>query len=470
MAICRRNSYLYITTIILIVAGGLFLADAMAEDYYGLGKARWEARDYQAAYDYLKLFRKQPYGKRPEVDYMLGTSGCRLPDLRAWGREVLECMPYWYVLSSQSKDLVKHEVEVCKLLIQQALPYPPSRVPVAEISAGVSGVAKTFYWADRDVPINSYPARVVAPIGRLELESRIKPLAQKGQAIEIVQGLLARASLSNFKVRGFTHFIVASASNHTPEQLDKIVGQLETYLSFLSKEYAINAPDSFITLYLVANTHDLQNVARKIHGLDVSPATIGYAFRDDLSVVAALPGQTIGTLYHELFHLCVRNTFGNIPQWLDEGMAGLYEVSVVQGDKVIGRPNWRGKVLTQLWCIRPSLAELIQSDWFSVGLPDFYTAGADEDRYLSVRKQAAYMATARYFALYLQDKGRLVAVYTAFRDAEPGQTNGNIEDFTVKLVERTLDKSIAAVQTDFDKWMQKVEKTKPPSCSSAPSK
>ncbi len=470
MLTCRRGTSLCITVVILIVTGGVLLADAAAKDYYALGKACWEATDYLSAYDYLKTFRKQPNGRRPDVDYMLGTSGCRLPDRRAWGQEVLEWMPYWYVLSPQFKNQIKTQIEVCRSMDKTTLPHPPSGVPGAIPVAGVRGSPKIFYGVDQDVPINSYPARVVHPIGQQELESRIKPLDQKSQAIEKVQGMLARAGLLTFKVRGFTHFIIASASNRTQEQLEKIVGQLERFLSFLSKEYAITAPDSFITLYLAANTQEMQNVARKIHGLDVSPATIGYAFRDDLSVVAAIPGQTIGTLFHELFHLCVRNTFGNIPQWLDEGMAGLYEVYAVKGNKVVGQPNWRGRVLAQLWCIRPSLAELIQSDWFSEDMPDFYEAGSIEGRYPSVRKQAAYMATARYFAFYLQEKGRMAAVFTAFRDVEPGQTNGNIEAFTVKLVERTLNEPIATVQTDFDKWMQTVEKTKPPACNGTPSR
>ena len=37
---------------------------------------------------------------------------------------------------------------------------------------------------------------------------------------------------------------------------------------------------------------------------------------------------------------CSRNNFGDIPPWLDEGMASLYEVSEVSGNHILGLPNW----------------------------------------------------------------------------------------------------------------------------------
>ena len=88
-------------------------------------------------------------------------------------------------------------------------------------------------------------------------------------------------------------------------------------------------------------------------------SSIGYSFQPNMSRVAVIPSTTIGTLAHELFHLMVRNDFGDIPPWMDEGMAALYEVSRIRGTMIAGIPNWRGTVLERFWDIRPSVEDLV---------------------------------------------------------------------------------------------------------------
>ena len=115
---------------------------------------------------------------------------------------------------------------------------------------------------------------------------------------------------------------------------------------------------------LVRDGWEVKQLAERRHGLDVSSATIGYAFVEDASIVAAVPTTAAGTVLHELFHLLVRSNFGDVPQWLDEGIAGLYEVSGRRGDVYFGLENWRRKVLETTWDVRPDLAELIRAEWF----------------------------------------------------------------------------------------------------------
>ena len=45
------------------------------------------------------------------------------------------------------------------------------------------------------------------------------------------------------------------------------------------------------------------------------------------------------TVYHEYLHSVVRQQFGRVPLWLNEGIAGVYETFVVEGNKaIVGKP------------------------------------------------------------------------------------------------------------------------------------
>ena len=65
--------------------------------------------------------------------------------------------------------------------------------------------------------------------------------------------------------------------------------------------------------------NSLRQIARTLHGIRLPEEAIGYTFRNDMSVSGLIqsPRRT-GTLAHELFHLLVRNDFGDVPPWLDE--------------------------------------------------------------------------------------------------------------------------------------------------------
>jgi len=77
---------------------------------------------------------------------------------------------------------------------------------------------------------------------------------------------------------------------------------LQTFVAFLDAEFQIRPPAAFITVYLTPNPGELHALADKLHGLDVSRGTLGYAFQNDASVLAVLESTGVGTLLHELGH------------------------------------------------------------------------------------------------------------------------------------------------------------------------
>lgn len=432
--------------VLLIMAFCFNLSIAAAENLLESGKNEWLSGKYQSAYDKLIDYRKQPYGRRPDVDYMLGTSGCRLAGLQKWGADVLDWMLYAYPLTIKSREMVAKERDICRSAQNPLLTASASVSEIDdEISAGMSARGKTFYWLDKTVPVNSYPIRRVSSIDPAIFQSRLTVRDDAKAAVKKIEKLKP-----NFRVKSFIHFVIASSSDHSAEQMMKISETLEKYITFLSMEYCFTDFREYITIYLVPSVLDLRNLALEVHGLDVSPATIGYAFREDLSVVGVIPGKTIGTLLHELFHLAVRQDFGDIPQWLDEGIASLYEVSSTVGIRFQGTTNWRGKVLKDLWELRPKLEELVTSPWFPFDLPKKYDDPTADVP--SVRKHAAYMAMGRYFVMYLQEKKKLKEVFVGSRNVSFGNIETDARMQGVKIIEHVVGKPIASVQTDFEKW------------------
>jgi len=435
---------------------------AVGEDDYQLGQEYWNQGSYREAYTHLMRYREGLYGRIAHVDYMLGTSGCRLEDLRGWGCEVLEWMLYRYALSEQARDLVKKELTLCR----SAGPVPGNispeslKVIASLIGASARASGKTYYWLGRDDIFNSYPAYRVREIPKQEMAARLIPLGSRDRALSATQ-----ARVTGFKVVPYDRFVLATRSGHSMETLNKMALYLERYLTFLEREYGITLPATYVTVYMVPTSDDLVKVAQQLHGIKVSRATFGYSFRDDMSVIAAIPKEfLVGTIMHEFFHLAVRSHFGDVPQWLDEGMAGLYEVSKFEGDTVMGLPNWRGKVLSELMKrqpgIRPSIRQLITSDWFAFEQYEYVKALQRETEGESppAEQMAAMLATARYFTLYLQHSGKLKPVYQDLQKLTPGGRAKDPATESIAMIEGHLGRPIDRIDSDFLVWFKQVEK------------
>jgi hypothetical protein len=103
---------------------------------------------------------------------------------------------------------------------------------------------------------------------------------------------------------------------------------------------------------------------------------------------------------------------------------------------------------------------LIRSEWFLFDDPE-QVAESNQGKYLSEtylgsrpgREQAVSMSTARYFALYLDQRDELYPVYRAFRDRDFTEASGDARDAAVALVEATLGRPIAAIDADFEEWL-----------------
>ncbi|TVQ30320.1 MAG: SH3 domain-containing protein [Geminicoccaceae bacterium] len=443
-----------------LLAFGLLLTPAAAQGerrhaLFDAAWAAWHAPDYAVAYRLLAELRELPYGKQPVVDYMLATSACRLAGVRDYGARLLDWMLYGYPLTAESRRRVAFERDQCREPV--ILPVSAQPGEIVEIrSAGMTGFGKTFYWATQETqPVASYPIRRVREMDRATFTERLVPLDEVEGARSLATSLAPRASH-----RVTDRFVLISHGIHDDATLEEMGQTLDAFVAHLIATYEVVPPPHFLRVELVPDGWAVGQLALERHGLDVSSATIGYAFVEDASVIGAVPTAAPGTVLHELFHLLVRSNFGDVPQWLDEGIASLYEVWARRGDVFVGRENWRRQVLETTWDARPDMGTLIRSEWFLFDDPAQAEALAELEPHEMLhdlptgREQAAMMAMARYTALYLQERGQLVDVYRALRDRGLADLDGAAPDHAVALVEAVLGQPVAAVDADFVAWFR----------------
>lgn len=394
--------------------------------------ARWKAGSYASVLKPLLDYRKQPYGRTVLVDYMIATSACRVAEFRQDAEKFFRWILKNYSLSPEHRRTVEEESRLCS-----SSPAPSlillSAVRTGSGAVGVRG--KTFYWIDQDMPVGADTVEVVRQIPIEELEARRHPPDRAREGMQQMRELAG----SGFAVEPAGPFLIASSAGQSADGLRAIGTELAAALRFFTAEFDIPEPRALVNVYLVRDPQELRDLAGRIHGLRISSSSIGYSYQDDLSVLAVIPGRQIGTLKHELFHLLVRSHFGDIPPWLDEGMAALYEVSELRGSRLAGLPNWRGAFLERHRERRTRLAELVAMDWTAFDAP-----GPDPT------PQAVQHATARYFMLYLQEIDRLRHVYNAFRTRNPDDPEA--ED-AARLLSQALGRPLAEVETAFAQWL-----------------
>ena len=408
---------------------------------FSTGKAHWLGSRYPQALPPLKAARDEPNGRNAEVDYMLGTSGCRIASQRRWGARVLNFALYSYPLTSASRATIQSERDRCLGSGTLTPLSGTARVAVSSaVVAGATARGKLFNFGDRGIA--SYPARRTRELGAGELGSRLVPLEQPAEITRVLKRLVPGA-----KVYVVGRYAIATTAGQSEAEVRRMAAQLDRYATFLTREYGFTLPDKYITLYLVPDVRSIRSVADKVHGLDVSPSTLGYSFQDDLSAVGIIRGTLTGTMMHELFHLLVRASFGDIPQWLDEGVASLYEVTAERGQRYVGLPNWRGRVLANAGDLRPSLQTVVSSPWFAFDRAD----GQERGWMMPPERAAVHLATARYLALYLQDKGKLRDVFEAFKTRDPGAAD-DPEQAAVAIVAQRLG-PMAGAQAAYDAWL-----------------
>ncbi|HEY2516825.1 MAG TPA: hypothetical protein VGI39_38405 [Polyangiaceae bacterium] len=422
----------------LAVAAALFFSSgvARADDLDGL-RTRWRAaQDYLPVLDALTDWR----GKHPwsaEVDYMIGTAACRTPSRASLGAIVLRSLADRDI-GSDVRRVVLDECNVCEH--PAAPPLQVVWVYLPQASVGVSG--KYFgmnlgEFADGKSMQEHLSLAVTAPIDpsiaskRLLLRSSPLDLGRQWPNVAKAFPSWNGAPLS----RASAGYLVWAAPTDNQATLDALAKGLDDFEAFLVGKLGAEHPAQRISVYLVGRGQAARDAAMALHGVNLPSDFIGYDARSDWSIVL-VEDFGLGTAYHEATHLVLRTNFGNLPPWLDEGVASLYEQSRSSGADFIGLPNYRQALLKQV-SPPPALQDLLKMTWAEVD--------SDGGSTLPVR-----YALARSWALYLQDKGRLAEVV---RETRKSWQPLRRKETDVEVVERVLGQKLDAVENDFRGWL-----------------
>lgn len=229
-------------------------------------------------------------------------------------------------------------------------------------------------------------------------------------------------------------FIIAG--NLTKEEMAHFVeGTVQSASNAFWKMYFDKKPDKVITIYLFGDDKSYREYAKKLFG-DEPGTPYGYYTPGANRLVMNIATGG-GTLVHELFHALVRYDFPKIPDWTNEGMASLYEQCNISGNKLKGLINWR----------YPILIKHIKKD-DCVSLEDLI---ATKDSAFYIKDNGSNYPAARYFCLYMQEKGLLEKFYKDFRDNADKDTTGK------KTIETLFSKPLEKIEQDWLKWAKALD-------------
>lgn len=159
-------------------------------------------------------------------------------------------------------------------------------------------------------------------------------------------------------------------------------------------------------------------------------------YASDVRTIVMNVGPGIGTLTHELVHPIVEADFPDAPDWINEGIASLYEAfSMPKKGEIRGNKNWRHPTVVAALAAKKSYASV--SALF--GMTDSFFRGAHE---------GVNYATARYFCQWMDSQDKLWPFYQSWRDNHAKDPTGE------KAFVATMGKKPSEVDAAWAQWVK----------------
>jgi hypothetical protein len=163
-------------------------------------------------------------------------------------------------------------------------------------------------------------------------------------------------------------------------------------------------PDKAVVVLLFDGARSYDGYCAARWGAPCSSPFGFYQGAERTVVMNVAPG--IGTLTHELVHPIIESDFPGAPDWINEGIASLYErfdfprPGEIRGHKNFRLPDLRTALATRTSRPHPSLPALF----------------AMRDGEFRGDEESLNYATARYFCQWMESRGKLWSFYHAWRD------------------------------------------------------
>jgi Protein of unknown function (DUF1570) len=163
-------------------------------------------------------------------------------------------------------------------------------------------------------------------------------------------------------------------------------------------------PAKAVSVYLFPDAKPYEAYCQKRYAAECG-TPYGF-YRPDERRIVMNAGPGIGTLTHELVHPIVETDFPEAPEWVNEGIASLFEaLSMPAAGQIHGVKNWRHPRLVRALGSAKERTEASLPTLF--GMSDATFRNDDED---------LHYATARYFCQWLDQQGKLWPFYQRYRD------------------------------------------------------
>jgi hypothetical protein len=405
------------------------------------------AGEYDKVFDTAVKLRKQVYGKNAVIDYFIAKSLC-LDGYKEKSTYCFNCIINNFKLSGSKKDFILREINTCNAPghEEEVLARNPDFNYINNVSlpeAGVSGkMGKVYDCFSKEQTIN-----LNEMVSLDELESRLFPINQKKKAIQKIRSVVN----DNYRIDTSGRYVFVTLKKFPLNRVSLAAERLEQAYVFFVRYYGLRPPDKLLTVYILPDQTALRQTAQLVHGIQLPDPNIGYSNLSDLSLLGLGDAAHLGTMYHELFHLIIRTDLGDIPAFLDEGLASLYSVSRWENKKLIGdhRP-WRldelreARYATDRYLKIPPLEKLINYSWGEF----------DGQETKNVCQVAVNYALSNFIMIYLQEKNLLQQMVTAFKNrpfipADPLKTKSNVQ-----LFEEVIKDSLKNFTDKLDTWFK----------------
>lgn len=413
-----------------------------------------EQGKYKLAFnDAYEMRKNEEYGKNPFTSYIMAKALCLSGETKK-AESGFKFILTEYEMVAQQKKFMLDEMTKCgtPVAIKTALDKNmfTSFIMNKQLSPRAGSMGKMGYV----LSCNSEPGafKIDTNFDNSQAEKRIFEIDQSKAATSYYRNFLG----SGYKVFPSDNFIIITrnANALTAAAANSIAKKLNNGIEFFHNAFNLRKPGKIIAVFLLNDNAGLQQMAKKLHGITLSKSNIGYSNLSDLTLLGISSESKVGTLYHELFHLTVRADIGDIPGWLDEGVASLYETSHWENNNLLGNViNWRTMVLNENLKAGkplPQLSQLIDENWDGFFFNETNTAC----------DVALNYAMAKHFAIYLQEQNLLKSVLQAFKDRKNvfsdvnATTNESPEDILIKATGKSIEK----LQEDFSNWLNAVYK------------
>ncbi|MDB5014346.1 MAG: hypothetical protein JWQ25_2548 [Daejeonella sp.] len=410
---------------------------------------------YDEVYLQAKRLRGSIYGKNALLDYFIAKSLC-LDGHKEKSEEEFQKIFKNYRLSANQKQFLNKEIDDCfsspvttatpSNLTSASFNYlNDARLPQGGVSGKMGYVITDCFKPDQYADFSKAKSED-------ELNERLFGLNQAAAARKKLDSILP----NDYQVKTAGRFMVVTLNqkNISDSQVDELTQRLERVFQFYVSYYNLRYPDKLLTVYLLPSSYELRKVADIVHGIKLPANSLGYSCLADLSLLGISTPQQLLTLYHEIFHLIVRTDVGDIPAWLDEGLASLYSTShwengVLVSDKVI----WRTDILLRASRNRiesvhvPSVKSMINYSWDSFD-------GVNND-YKNICQASVNYSLANHFMIYLQKKDKLKQVISAYKNRPQVDLESKVEPAdNLKIFENTMGESISITEASFKDWLK----------------